>query len=72
MFIRRLPRFEYHAPATIAEALKLMTRYGSKASVLAGGTDLLVAMKNREKCRTPHQHQGDRQAEGIHLTNKRG
>jgi len=49
MFIRRLPRFEYHAPVTIPEALKLMARYGRKASVFAGGTDLLVAMKNREK-----------------------
>ncbi|MEI9476579.1 MAG: FAD binding domain-containing protein, partial [Deltaproteobacteria bacterium] len=49
MFIRRLPRFEYHAPVTIPEALELMVRYGEKASVFAGGTDLLVAMKNREK-----------------------
>jgi carbon-monoxide dehydrogenase medium subunit len=49
MFIRRLPRFEYHAPVTIPEALELMARYGEKASVFAGGTDLLVAMKNREK-----------------------
>jgi carbon-monoxide dehydrogenase medium subunit len=49
MFIRRLPRFEYHAPVTISEALELMVRYGEKASVFAGGTDLLVAMKNREK-----------------------
>jgi len=48
MFIRRLPRFEYHAPVTLPEALDLMARYGAKAGVFAGGTDLLVAMKNRE------------------------
>ena len=49
MFIKRLPKFEYHAPATIAETLKLMARYGDKASMYAGGTDLLVSMKKREK-----------------------
>jgi aerobic carbon-monoxide dehydrogenase medium subunit len=47
MFIKRLPRFEYHAPTTLAEALDLMVRYGDKAAVLAGGTDLLIAMKRR-------------------------
>lgn len=48
MFIRRLPRFEYHAPTSIDEALKLLARYGSKARVFAGGTDLFGAMKRRE------------------------
>ena len=73
MFIKRLPRFEYHAPATIAEALKLMTRYGSKASVLAGGTDLLVAMKNREKV---PEHliniKGIAKLKGIHFDKQKG
>jgi carbon-monoxide dehydrogenase medium subunit len=73
MFIRRLPRFEYHAPATIPEALKLMARYGSKASVLAGGTDLLVAMKNREKV---PEHlinlKGIVKLKGIHFDKKKG
>jgi aerobic carbon-monoxide dehydrogenase medium subunit len=49
MFIRRLPRFEYDAPASIPEALELMARYGEKGRYLGGGTDLLVAMKNRER-----------------------
>jgi len=37
--------FEYFEPATINEAISLLVRYGKKAKVLAGGTDLLVAMK---------------------------
>jgi carbon-monoxide dehydrogenase medium subunit len=49
MFIRRLPDFEHHAPASLSEALDLLARYGGKAEVYAGGTDLLVAMKKREK-----------------------
>jgi carbon-monoxide dehydrogenase medium subunit len=49
MFIRRLPRFEYHAPNSIQEALECLSRYGSQAKVLAGGTDLLVSMKKREE-----------------------
>ncbi len=49
MFIKRLPYFERHAPASLSEALDLLSRYGEKAEVYAGGTDLLVAMKKREK-----------------------
>jgi carbon-monoxide dehydrogenase medium subunit len=49
MFIRRLPDFEHHAPSSVSEALSLLARYGDKAEVYAGGTDLLVAMKKREK-----------------------
>ena len=48
MFIKRLPTFEYHTPASVAEALDLITRFGNKARFIAGGTDLLIAMKNRE------------------------
>jgi aerobic carbon-monoxide dehydrogenase medium subunit len=73
MFIRRLPKFEYHTPATIPEALKLMARYGSKASAMAGGTDLLVAMKNREKV---PEHlinlKGIAKLKGIHFDKKKG
>jgi carbon-monoxide dehydrogenase medium subunit len=48
MFIKRLPKFEYHAPASLPEALELLSRWGEKAKVFAGGTDLLVSMKKRE------------------------
>jgi carbon-monoxide dehydrogenase medium subunit len=53
MFIRRLPRFDYHAPTSISEALDCLSRYGTRAKVLAGGTDLLVSMKKRE---SPPEH----------------
>ena len=49
MFIRRLPSFEYHAPASIQEALECLCQCAGKAKVLAGGTDLLVSMKKREQ-----------------------
>ena len=46
-------RFEYHEPATLEEAVALLGRHGGAASVLAGGTDLLVEIK--EQLRRP-QH----------------
>ena len=49
MFIRRLPSFEYHAPASIQEALECLCQCAGKAKVLAGGTDLLISMKKREQ-----------------------
>jgi aerobic carbon-monoxide dehydrogenase medium subunit len=48
MFIRRLPRFEYHAPTSVPEALELLSAYNGNARVFAGGTDLFVSMKKRE------------------------
>lgn len=38
--------FEYLEPATVAEAISLLAKYGGKAKVFAGGTDLLVYMKH--------------------------
>lgn len=46
----RLPRFEYRKPATSEECLDRLQEYGSKARLLAGGTDLLVNMKYRVVC----------------------
>ena len=48
MFIRRMPRFEYHTPTSLAEAVALLTEHRERAKVFAGGTDLFVAMKKRE------------------------
>jgi CO/xanthine dehydrogenase FAD-binding subunit len=48
MFIKRLPKFEYHTPTSLPEALDLLAKYDGKGAVLAGGTDLLVSMKKRE------------------------
>jgi carbon-monoxide dehydrogenase medium subunit len=47
MFIRRLPKFVYHTPTSLAEALDLLAVHGADAKLLAGGTDLLLAMKKR-------------------------
>jgi len=39
--------FEYYAPQTPAEALELVGRLGKQARILAGGTDLIVMMKEK-------------------------
>lgn len=41
------PRFEYFAPSTIDEAVRLLDRFGGEAKVLAGGQSLLGVMKLR-------------------------
>lgn len=43
----RLPKFNHISPRTIEEACVLREKYGLEASILAGGTDLLVACKLR-------------------------
>jgi carbon-monoxide dehydrogenase medium subunit len=48
VYHRRLPRFEYLAPRTVAEALSLLSRYKGKAKVIAGGTDVIPKLKRRE------------------------
>jgi CO/xanthine dehydrogenase FAD-binding subunit len=37
--------FEYHAPATLPEALAILADFGGAARALAGGTDLLLKLK---------------------------
>ena len=41
--------FEYLEPASLAEALSLLSEYGDRAQVLAGGTNLLVWMKMEQR-----------------------
>ena len=41
------PRFEYHAPRSIGEAVALLGQLGSEAKLLAGGHSLLPMMKLR-------------------------
>jgi CO/xanthine dehydrogenase FAD-binding subunit len=43
-----LPKFDYHEPETLDGAVELMDEIGERASILAGGTDLLVNMKKRK------------------------
>lgn len=38
--------FEYHKPRSLSEALKLLGKYGEKGELLAGGTDVVVNMKD--------------------------
>jgi carbon-monoxide dehydrogenase medium subunit len=40
-----LPRFSYHRPDTLGEAVEVLAAQEGRAKVLAGGTDLLVNMK---------------------------
>lgn len=40
-----LPDFEYYAPASLPEACGLLANLGSRAKVIAGGTDVLTKMK---------------------------
>lgn len=41
------PRFEYHAPRSVGEAVALLGQLGSEAKLLAGGHSLLPMMKLR-------------------------
>ncbi len=40
-------RFEYIKPKTIKEAISLLSRYNGQSKVIAGGTDLVVQMRDR-------------------------
>ena len=39
--------FEYLHPQTIEEAVSVLTRYNGKAKVIAGGTDLVVQIRDK-------------------------
>jgi 4-hydroxybenzoyl-CoA reductase subunit beta len=43
----RLPRLTVVSPATLEEAVAVLASHGDKASVIAGGTDLLPNLKHR-------------------------
>ena len=46
-----LPEFDFHAPCGLEELFQLKQQFGPDASVMAGGTDLLVALKaGRRSC----------------------
>src|SRR5712691_3094348 len=40
-------KFEYHAPATLDEAIALLVRYGGDAKLLAGGQSLVPLLNFR-------------------------
>jgi CO/xanthine dehydrogenase FAD-binding subunit len=41
-----MKNFDYFAPQSLVEALDLLNKFGGQAKVLAGGTDLVVRLKN--------------------------
>ena len=45
---RLLKPFDYLGPKTVKEALQILSEYGRKAGVLAGGTDLFISMRKRQ------------------------
>ncbi len=45
----RLPKFDYHVPQTIAEAVRIMGDAGPVGQFVAGGTDLYPNMKRRQQ-----------------------
>ena len=45
----RLPRFEYRAPRSVAEAAELLAESPAETMVVAGGTDVLPNMKRRQQ-----------------------
>jgi len=44
-----LPKFEYFTPSTLDEALKLLEQYQKSVKLLAGGTDLIIELRQRLK-----------------------
>ena len=46
--LRKLKEFEYFAPKNIPEAISLLDQYQGKAKLFAGGTDVLIQMKQRK------------------------
>ena len=60
-------RFEYFEPKTLTEAVSLLGHYNGQASLLAGGTDLLVEIK--EQLRSPDYVVNIKKIPGLdHLT----
>ena len=45
----RLPKFDYHVPQNIAEAVRIMGDAGPAGQFVAGGTDLYPNMKRRQQ-----------------------
>lgn len=47
---KTMKKFEYQAPVTLEDTLILLGKYKNAANILAGGTDLIVQMKNGQSC----------------------
>src|SRR5256714_3295803 len=44
-----MKKISIYKPSTVDEAIQILSQHGSKAAVYAGGTDLLIRLKNRLK-----------------------
>ena len=42
-------KYEYLCPATLQEACDMLSKYGSRARIIAGGTDLMVQIREQDK-----------------------
>ncbi len=43
-----MKKFDYFKPKTLEEALTLLVKYGNKAKLIAGGTDVIVMIKQKQ------------------------
>jgi CO/xanthine dehydrogenase FAD-binding subunit len=43
-----MKKFDYLRPQTLEEALSLLNQHGKKAKLIAGGTDVMVMMKQKK------------------------
>jgi len=46
-YLAPIPAFEYAAPTTLKELFEILDRHGKEQQVIAGGTDLMIALKGR-------------------------
>jgi len=43
-----IPSFDYRIPNTIEEAIELLWKAGGEAKIIAGGTDLVIGLRNKD------------------------
>jgi CO/xanthine dehydrogenase FAD-binding subunit len=65
-----MKHFEYHEPKTIQDVCALLSRFGEEASILAGGTDLIVQMKRGRL--TPKQVINIKKIKGLDFISENG
>jgi CO/xanthine dehydrogenase FAD-binding subunit len=46
-YLAPIPAFEYEAPRTLSELFETMDGHGKELQIMAGGTDLMIALKER-------------------------
>ncbi|KZL91644.1 FAD binding domain-containing protein [Clostridium magnum] len=68
-----MQQFQYLKPKTLKEALNLIDKYRKDARILAGGTDVIVALKgNVIHCKYLIDVKGIKELKGISYSNKTG